>query len=152
MVESKPLKAYPMLEQQNAHICQWDLTILSSEHRCFLSTCYHNWWDGNSCGKWCSPGWSCKGHPVTHHFCPGCSWRMMAEHSATYVSTITVKNYTASTSPLQETSTMNKVNPGVGASATLDLYSLLFCARVKGSVCQEKKPSLKVNCVSEAKA
>lgn len=51
-----------------------------------------------SCGKQSSPGWSCKGHLVTHHSCPGCSWRMRAERSATYVSTITVNKCTASAS------------------------------------------------------
>lgn len=92
ITSSKSLKASPMSKHQNTHQGLWDLNTLSSEHCCFLLTCYHNWWDSLFLWKTVQYRWSCQGYPVTHHFCPACSWRMRTEHSAPYISTTGVNS------------------------------------------------------------
>lgn len=157
MAYSKPRKARPVLEPQNAHICQWDFTILSSEQCCFLLTWHHNWWDGLFLWKIVQSRLKLQGSSGDSPLLP----RMQLKDEDWTFGYLCQHNHRQQMhSKCQYTRKalhLNKVNIGADdgrwGSASLDLHFPIAPVPVRREVSAEgRSPGSKRNCMDEANA
>lgn len=142
-----------MSEQQNTHICLWDFTILSSEHCCFLLTCYHNWWGSSFLWKTVQDRWRLQGSSGSSPFLPR---TQKEEHWTPSYPCSTLVTDNADRVPVHEDS-VNKRDTGADArrwgSASLHWHFQMAHVPVRREVLAGRKgPGSNRNCVGGAKA